>query len=277
MIRGNYSLANDQRKFEKLQQSKVQNRQKRAHMMAKLEKADPARIRKKIIALEQQKELLARDKTFLASLREDWKFIRRNNLHLAQVEAVLLREKEAEQRKEEAAAKLWGKSSVYFNPELNPLGKVPPGMKNVVVSEIGRKSKYPTDSIIAEIGVTLPAGEPPRFYKEVQNYYSLERSSDVVQGTEKLTVLVPSQLRKKRWVENETEEGDNKDGEEGKGRENQYDGLLNEKIEDNEINEEYDDEVKDDRALNYNEEKVELDNHEIHGRLNLAYDSDSDD
>lgn len=164
MIRGNYSLSSEIRKNELKHQSKIQQRQKRQHMMAKLADVDPVRLYRQIERLERENDNPKR----LRLLREDWAFIRKNGLHKEKVGRFLEQLEAERMQKERDAARLWGSKSVFWNPELNPLGKVPIGYDNVT-KPVKQRTKYPVDPRVEALGVTLPPGPPPRFYKEVFN------------------------------------------------------------------------------------------------------------
>jgi hypothetical protein len=201
MIRKNYSLAQERRSLERLQQARVQKRQKHAHLQAKLERADPHKMHAQIRSLERRASegpLAPRDQQFLQRLREEWQFMVANGLHAAAVSEIEERLRAAEARRQRDAAKLWGRQLVYFNPELNPLGKVPPGMPNVRTSDRGKLgARYPDDAELEALGVALPAGPPPRFYKLVQN----AQQSASVEGKAQGLAMVPATLRKRRKVQ----------------------------------------------------------------------------
>ncbi|CAK7896366.1 hypothetical protein CAAN1_03S03246 [[Candida] anglica] len=204
MIRRNYSLADERRQFEKKQQAKVQQRQKRAHQQSRLESVDPVRLYYRMKRLDQEVneenkngEATKNGNSYnnrkggpvnlLKSLKEDWAYILKNELHKTQVDSLLAKEKQKEDAEKEAASKLWGKQSVYFNPELNPLGKVPTGLGNFTIplpSKSRVKTPYKVDPEIERLGVILPEGEPPRFYKEVQNFGEEVENTVTVTGEE---------------------------------------------------------------------------------------------
>lgn len=121
-----------------------------------------------------------------------------HGLHAAAVSEIEERLREAEARRQRDAAKLWGRQLVYFNPELNPLGKVPAGMPNVRTSDRHKLgAKYPDDAELEALGVALPAGPPPRFYRLVQN----AQQSATVEGKAQGLAMVPATLRKRRKVQ----------------------------------------------------------------------------
>lgn len=220
MIRQNYSLANELKDKERKQQSKVQQRQKRQFKIEKLSAADPIRLFRQIERLELNNDKTERDLLYLKSLKEDWDFIKKNGLHKAKVESFLIQKEEEEKAKVKANSKLWGLKSIYFNPELNPLGKVPgemllekprfqlPNHTKPLKSHI--YAKYAKDPLIDSLDLVLPEGEPPKFYKMVQNTQrnnttSSEATSnttnfpgEVILSSEKgVNMLVPSALLKK--------------------------------------------------------------------------------
>ncbi|CUM45434.1 uncharacterized protein AC631_02092 [Debaryomyces fabryi] len=221
MIRQNYSLANELKSKERKQQSKVQQRQKRQFKIEKLSAADPIRIFRQIERLELNQEKTDRDILYLKKLKEDWEFIKENGLHKAKVESFLAQKEQEEKTKAKANSKLWGLKSIYFNPELNPLGKVPgdkllekpiiqlPNHTKPLKSHV--YTKYSKDPLIDRLEVVLPEGEPPKFYKMVQNTQRNNATSnilsssndvpnvtDVILSTEKaVNMLVPSAILKK--------------------------------------------------------------------------------
>ncbi|GBL48090.1 hypothetical protein CJI97_003792 [Candidozyma auris] len=169
MIRSNWSLAKEVRQHESKQKQKIQQRQKHQHMLDKLTKIDPIRLYFQIEKLEGDKS----DEKRLKSLQEDWKFIRKHKLHEKKLSEFLEQQKQKKEKRERAQNKLWGKQSIYFNPELNPLGKVPRDSQGKPFSNLTiplkKKTKFPSDPLIEQLGVTLPEGEPPQFYKKPQN------------------------------------------------------------------------------------------------------------
>lgn len=178
MIRGNYSLAKDIRKNELRQKQRLQQRQRTAHRTSVLRDADPKQIYFQIQKLEKTPERDPRQQKRLDKLREDWAFIRKNKLHQDTLEPFLAGIEQERVRDEKEARRLRGKDSVYFNPELNPLGKVPWGVYgNVaerrpfpnVAKPLARKHSYLVDPLIGQLGIQPPKLLPVRFYKEVQN------------------------------------------------------------------------------------------------------------
>lgn len=174
MIRGNYSLAKEVRKNELKQRAKLQQRQKNDHQLQKLSKIDPIRLYFQIQKLEAS--TLEHDQRRLKSLKDDWLFIQKQGLHKEKVNAFLELEKKKQQEKEKAARKLWGRESVYFNAELNPFGKVPDVTKLPYkleqlpnIKKPTRFVKYERDPIIEELGIQVPEGAPPRYYKKPLN------------------------------------------------------------------------------------------------------------
>lgn len=178
MIRGNYSLAAEFRKNEQKQQSKIQKRQKHQHKLEKLSSTDPIRLYRQIKALESIDTRSDSESKRLKSLKEDWAFIEKNKLHKQKIDSFLQSIQKEEAKKLELSRKLWGRQSIYFNPELNPLGKVP-NYRNVseelirplpnYTKPIKSKKLYEKDPLIDTLGITLPPGELPKFYKQAQN------------------------------------------------------------------------------------------------------------
>lgn len=179
MIRGNWNLADEFKKNERKQVSKIQQRQKHQHKLEKLSKTDPIKLYYKIQRLEQQDDKSEQDKSYLESLKEDWSFIEKNKLHENKLKPFLQDIQKKEKEKLKQQTKLWGLKSVYFNPELNPLGKVPDinnlsfelnhPLQNLTIPLKGKQVKYEPDPLINELGIKCPSGEPPKFFKLIQN------------------------------------------------------------------------------------------------------------
>lgn len=179
MIRGNYSLAKDVRKSELKQKQKLQQRQKNAHKTNTLLEANPILIYFSIQKLEKSSDLNPHQQKRLAKLRDDWAFIRKNNLHKEKLGPFLEKQDKERVLREAKQNKLKGKESIYFNPELNPLGRVPmDGMTRLPNLSIPIKKPYTyqPDPIIAQLRIKTPEGQAPRFYKHVQNI-SFEKAS----------------------------------------------------------------------------------------------------
>lgn len=168
MIKGTWSLSSELRKNERKQQQKVQTRQNQQHQTEKLQHVDPVRLYRRIQRLENDATRSDRDTVHLERLKQDWDFIEKNKLHHEKVTALLEEAKHESERKQAAATKLWGSRSVYFNPELNPLGKVPLGGANLTVP-LKHTTRCPPDPVLAQWDVVLPSGPPPKFYKQVHN------------------------------------------------------------------------------------------------------------
>ncbi|KAI5958272.1 hypothetical protein KGF57_002627 [Candida theae] len=178
MIRGNWSLAQEFKQNERKQQSKIQQRQKHQHKLEKLKNADPIKLYHKIKNLESREPRSNRDEDHLTSLKEDWHFIEKNGLHKAKIGKFLEDIEKQESARLKLKNKLWGRKSIYFNPELNPLGKVPnvsnleeeiEGDLENLTLPLRDKAHYEPDPLIKELNVKLPSGKPPKFYKLIQN------------------------------------------------------------------------------------------------------------
>lgn len=177
MIRGNYSLAKEVKKNELKQKQKIQQRQKLDHKAKSLQDANPILIYYSIQRLENSADLDHHQQKRLAKLREDWAYIRKNKLHQDKLIPFLEKQEKEKQEKLAEKSRLNGKSSIYFNPELNPLGKVPViksnTMSKIILPNIIKPIKHPhtyqPDPLISELGIVPPVGAPPMFYKQVQN------------------------------------------------------------------------------------------------------------
>lgn len=178
MIRGNWSLSSEIRNNERKQQQKIQSRQKHTTKLEKVKNVDPVRLYWRIKRLEDDPDKSERDVKYLKGLKEDWNFIQSNKLHQEKLVPFLEQQERQQRQKEIERNKLWGLKSVYFNPELNPLGKVPvlehlhpkptKPLPNITMP-LKLKTNYEKDPIIDDLGIVMPEGEPPRFYKSVQN------------------------------------------------------------------------------------------------------------
>lgn len=177
MIRGNYSLAKDVRRNEQKQKQKIQLRQKNQHKLDVLSKADPIKIYFHIQNLEKLTSLDQHQQRRLKKLKEDWQFIRNNKLFAEKVDAFLEKQAKVKATKEKEERKLWGSQSVYFNPELNPYGKVPYSLVSMKDGKKYPNLKKPVknphrcvpDPLIIQLHIEPPVGDPPKFYKLVQN------------------------------------------------------------------------------------------------------------
>lgn len=196
MIRGNWSLANDLRNEQAKQQLKVQQRQKNKQKHEKLEKIDPRDLYNKIKRLKLQEN---NDSKYLKTLEEDWLFIKKNGLH----SAILQQIEEDEERIRLQESTLRGSKSIYFNPELNPLGKVPKNLinpskpfRNDLISH--HSYNYPKDPIIDSLDIQFPSGEPPKFYKQVQNVEKNTILLESKESTVKVNSFIPSNILKRK-------------------------------------------------------------------------------
>ena len=214
MIRGNYSLAKEVRKNEQKNKQKLQSRQKLQSKREQLSSADPIKIYLQIERLERVSENDHYQQKRLLRLREDWAFIRKHKLHAEKVDLFLAQRQKLKDAKEKAQRKLLGKDSIYFNPELNPLGKVPQPNRLMgeepVFPNLAKPLKAPhhheLDPLIREYNITPPEGNPPRFYKLVQN--TQRKQKDV--STPESKVEDSISLQKKgnmRYLDSESEEG----------------------------------------------------------------------
>ncbi|CAN3361341.1 hypothetical protein DICA4_D30922 [Diutina catenulata] len=168
MNRGGWSLADDLRKQEKEKQQRIQSRQRHQNRLAKLTAAVPAKLFYRLQKLQETGE----DPKKTQELQADWDFIIKHGLHKDEVKKLLEKHDKDVQPK--------GKDSVYFNPELNPLGKAPPGFPNITKSQIKHRKPPTKDPLIKELGIVPPSGEPPKFYKKV---YNAEQTQTEVSGS----------------------------------------------------------------------------------------------
>lgn len=185
MIKGNWSLAADIRKNERKKQQSVQKRQKNQFRLEKLSKTDPIKLFHRIKRLEASNDTSENGIKTLKSLKDDWDFIQKKELHKSTLEPFLKNYEAREKAKESAKKKLWGQKSVYFNPELNPYGKVPVLEDSGIIlpnatKPLKSKNVYDEDPKIHELDLVLPEGEPPRFYKLVQNTQKPDKQPEVI-------------------------------------------------------------------------------------------------
>lgn len=174
MIRGNYSLAKEVRKNEQRHRQKIQQRQKHNTKLESLKDADPIRLYRQLERLEKEPDLDQYKKKRLARLREDWAFIVKNGLFKEKVDLFLANQKKVKAAEEKEQRRLRGKESIYFNAELNPLGKVPKAADGLPVypnlaKPVHERVEYSPDPLVKELNIQPPAGMPPQFYKDVQN------------------------------------------------------------------------------------------------------------
>lgn len=227
MIRGNWSLSAELKKNERKQQQKVQNRQKQQHKKVKLASIDPIRLYYQIQRLEKSGELSDRDQKYLYGLKEDWDFIVKNNLHQTKLKPFLEQEQKKEKVKQLEKTKLHGLKSIYFNPELNPLGKIPnpDALPNKPIHPLPNFTKplkkedlekYAVDPLINQLGIVVPEGDPPRFYKLVQN--TQKKNYENLGAKAEISSFRPTNTRKRMNVEDkdsgeESQEIDSSDDE----------------------------------------------------------------
>lgn len=166
-----WSLSKEVRQNEQRNKQRIQNRQKHQAKLDKLTKCDPIRLHKQLRRLRNESQLQPHQTKKLKQLEDEWQFIIKNKLHKSQVDEYLAQEAKREQEAERNRKKLWGLKSVYFNPELNPLGKVPTveGVRMENLTKPLPSRKIVPDQRISDWGITLPEGVPPRFYKKPQN------------------------------------------------------------------------------------------------------------
>ncbi|EMG50810.1 hypothetical protein SBY92_001591 [Candida maltosa Xu316] len=183
MIRGNWNLSDEFKKNEKRQVTKIQQRQKIQNKKEKLQHVDPVKLYFKIERLENNHQKTEKDEEYLKSLKEDLEFIKNNKLASStKLHDFLQKQQKKEELKLKQESKLWKSESVYFNPELNPLGKVPSidklnnqsnisSVPNLTISKLkkGKLKRYDPDPLIQQLNIKCPSGEPPRFYKLIQN------------------------------------------------------------------------------------------------------------
>lgn len=179
MIRGNYSLANELKAKERKQQAKIQKRQKHQNRVQKLTKIDVSILIKRINRLDSKQDRDEKDNKYLKDLKNDIEFMKKNGIQVEKIDEILKKEEEKRREREKADKKLWGSKSIYFNPELNPLGKVPNSGSSIMLLKPlpnltkplkrSMHTKVNCDPIIEKIKPPLPEGPPPKFYKEIFN------------------------------------------------------------------------------------------------------------
>jgi hypothetical protein len=197
MIRGNWSLANDLKNAERKHQSKLQKKQKHHRKLETLSLIDPIRLHYQIEKLTKSHDP---DDSKLKSLQEDWDFIIKHKLHDETLGPFLADLERKKHEKQKQLSKLWGPKSPYFNPELNPLGKVPTlddqtRLPNCIIP-VKNYHKYPKDPVIDTLNIVFPNGDPPKFYKTVQNVDHNVKLLESEQSDTKR--FVPTNLLKRR-------------------------------------------------------------------------------
>lgn len=208
MIRKNYSLSAELKKKESKRQGKIQSRQKYLHTLEKLKQVDPIHLYKKLARAkandannENKRSNDNRNQKYIKGLESDWEFILKHDLHKEKVQTFLKEQEKQHLEQERQRNKLWGQESVFFNPELNPLGKVPDNNKvsepvktplqNYTLPLKGSlKTNYEPDPLLGELNITPPEGPPPKFYKRVFNtgrnhITTIESSSENYQQSKK--------------------------------------------------------------------------------------------
>lgn len=176
MIRKSYSLSTELRKSESKRQQNIQSRQKRQDMMSRLVDVDPVKLYYKLQGAKEH------NKSRVKRLQADWDFMINHGLHKTKIERLLanIDRKEAEKHRRH------GPKSVYYNPELNPLGLVPdinalPYSVKLENHTVPLDSKYLTvykeDPIINKLGIKPPLDEQPRFYKRVNSLITVTHST----------------------------------------------------------------------------------------------------
>ncbi|KAI3403684.2 hypothetical protein KGF56_003502 [Candida oxycetoniae] len=224
MIRGNWSLQEEIKQNERKRQLKIQQRQKLKFKLEKLQQCDPIKLYHKIENLEKRSNLSEKETSYLKLLKEDWAFIEKNKLHEGKIKSFLKDKDQHEKSIRKRESKLWGVKSVYFNPELNPLGKVPRiecldcevqiELKNWTVPLHSKRKKYDVDPLIKELNVKVPKGEPPKFYKLIQNTEKLRPLSSQKSKEQASNIYIESHKRegssdsKEKEKEEEEEEDD---------------------------------------------------------------------
>ncbi|KAG7192299.1 uncharacterized protein KQ657_002018 [Scheffersomyces spartinae] len=165
MGKRNWSLALAIKDEQRKKHHRTQTRQKHEYLLKKVENTD---VEKLYGTLKFHKNKRDPNTKLITKLQEEWDFILKNKLHPQAVALILSRE----QKQVEEENKLWGRQSIYFNPELNPLGKPPTidgkRLPNIKVP-IRNKRLYKSDPRIANWAITPPDGVCPKFYKVVLN------------------------------------------------------------------------------------------------------------
>lgn len=110
MIRGNWSLADEFKKNEKKQITKIQQRQRDNHKLEKLKAIDPIHLYYKIDRLDQTPNKSEKDNSYLNKLKEDWDFIIKHNLHSSKLKPFLENQQKKQQQKLRQQTKLWVKN-----------------------------------------------------------------------------------------------------------------------------------------------------------------------
>lgn len=180
MIRKNFSLSAELKKAEQKKQLRIQHRQKHEFMMKKLKEANPSKVYERLMAAK-------RDNKKADGLQADWDFILKHGLHKEKVERILEGVKRKHEEEETFRTQNHGPKSVYYNPELNPLGLVP-DTKNLPyqlthrlnndIKPLKHKTTYEPDPLMEKLKIRPPSLEPPKFYKRVNFNTEISLSSE---------------------------------------------------------------------------------------------------
>ncbi|ODQ82201.1 hypothetical protein BABINDRAFT_158847 [Babjeviella inositovora NRRL Y-12698] len=153
----------------------------------------------------------------------DLKFMIQNGLFKEEIEAFVKKNDNSVKEKmvKDTDSKLLGSNSIYYNPELNPLGQiptladsrlfklthVPPNLSAPLSTNHFRFKKYEIDADILANPIPMPedSSNPPRFYKIDARYLDnvdgaatqVEYIGSEVVNADKVKRFVPASMRKK--------------------------------------------------------------------------------
>lgn len=168
-----YSLTKELRQNEARNRSRIQNHQKHQARVAKLTQGNPVQHYRRMERLKKE-TLDGHGKKKLQQLTEDWQFMLKHKIHHEQIQELLASEKQKAEAAHKQRTKLHGRQLVYFNAELNPLGKVPEvegqPMPNITIGPKRHRDNKPNpDARIHQWGITPPPGPRPQFYRKPVN------------------------------------------------------------------------------------------------------------
>lgn len=156
-----YSLSDDIRKQERLRQLKVHLRQKRQLQHDRAVNADPVKLFHQLHRWQTKPPVIDKDKTRYLQVKETWDYIIKNGLHKDKMGPLV--------RDLEKATALRGSKLIYYNPELNPLGKFPSYHPNLAVTDKFKRNLPEQDPLIVQLDIKPPSDPQPKYYRKVYN------------------------------------------------------------------------------------------------------------
>ena len=156
-----YSLTDDIRKQERQRQLKIQQRQKRQLQNERALKADPVKLYHQIQRWQTNPPVSDKDKARYTQVKETWDYIIKHELHKEKMAPLV--------RNLEKSTTLRGNKLIYYNPELNPLGKVPSYYPNLPTNDKFKRNPPSRDPLIDQLKIEPPLDPQPKYYSKVYN------------------------------------------------------------------------------------------------------------